>query len=234
MLISAFILGLLGSFHCIGMCGPIAFMLPIDRSNTIKSFLQITSYHVGRLIAYGIIGLLFSLLGRSFYIFGLQQQLSIFTGVVMILFIIYPKLGGNFQTLVKPLTILVVKLKSALGNQLKKKKKRVFILLGLLNGFLPCGLVYVAVFGALVTSNILHGALYMILFGLGTVPLMVATTFLGNITNSYIKRKLQKIIPYIVVVIGILFIVRGLGLNVPYISPEKQAADITVKAKGCH
>ncbi|CAL2087158.1 putative Heavy-metal-associated domain (N-terminus) and membrane-bounded cytochrome biogenesis cycZ-like domain, membrane copper tolerance protein [Tenacibaculum sp. 190524A02b] len=234
MLISAFILGLLGSFHCIGMCGPIAFMLPIDRSNTIKSFLQITSYHVGRLIAYGIIGLLFSLLGRSFYIFGLQQQLSIFTGVLMILFIIYPKLGGNFQTLVKPLTILVVKLKSALGNQLKKKKKRVFILLGLLNGFLPCGLVYVAVFGALVRSNILHGALYMILFGLGTVPLMVATTFLGNITNSYVKRKLQKIIPYIVVVIGILFIVRGLGLNVPYISPEKQAADITVKAKGCH
>lgn len=234
MLISAFILGLLGSFHCVGMCGPIAFMLPIDRSNSVKSFLQITSYHIGRLIAYGIIGLLFSLLGRSFYLFGLQQQISILTGVVMILFIIYPKLGSNFQTLIKPLTILVVKLKSALGNQLKKKQKRVFILLGLLNGFLPCGLVYIAVFGALVMPSVIYGTSYMIFFGLGTVPLMVATTFLGNFTSNYIKSKFQKVIPYIVVVIGVLFIIRGLGLDIPYVSPIKEVAEITVTAKGCH
>jgi uncharacterized protein len=91
MLISAFVLGLLGSFHCVGMCGPIAFMLPVDRTNTYKKVLQITIYHLGRLLAYSIIGFIFGLVGKSLNIFGLQQQLSIFIGVLMIVVILIPQ-----------------------------------------------------------------------------------------------------------------------------------------------
>jgi sulfite exporter TauE/SafE len=84
MLISAFILGLLGSLHCVGMCGPIAFMLPVDRSNSFKKISQIGVYHFGRLLAYSLIGLAFGLVGKSLYIFGIQQQLSIGIGIIMI------------------------------------------------------------------------------------------------------------------------------------------------------
>ena len=95
MLVSAFILGLLGSFHCVGMCGPIAFMLPVDRSNTVKKITQISIYHFGRLLAYSIIGLVFGLIGKSLYIFGFQQQLSIIIGVLMILVVLIPQQTFN-------------------------------------------------------------------------------------------------------------------------------------------
>ncbi len=88
MLISALIFGLLGSFHCIGMCGPIAFILPVDRTNNFKRISQIFLYHLGRIITYSLIGLLFGLLGKSFYLFGFQQQLSIIVGVIMIIAIL--------------------------------------------------------------------------------------------------------------------------------------------------
>ena len=88
MLWSALIFGLLGSFHCVGMCGPIAFMLPVDRSNSTNKIFQIFTYHFGRLLAYALIGLFFGLVGKSLYIFGLQQQLSIFIGILMIIAVI--------------------------------------------------------------------------------------------------------------------------------------------------
>ena len=110
MLLSAIIFGLLGSFHCIGMCGPIAFMLPIDRVNKTKGFFQILSYHLGRLFTYSLIGLLFGFLGRGFYFFGFQQQLSIIVGVLMIITIIFPKILQKLS-LSKKISTLVLKIK---------------------------------------------------------------------------------------------------------------------------
>ena len=116
MLLSAFILGLLGSFHCVGMCGPIAFMLPVDRTNTVKKSTQIAIYHIGRLLAYSIIGLVFGLIGKSLYIFGFQQQLSIIIGVLMILVVLIPQQIFNKYNFSKPVFILISKVKSALGS----------------------------------------------------------------------------------------------------------------------
>ncbi len=112
MLVSALILGLLGSLHCVGMCGPIAFMLPVDRSNSFKKVSQIAIYHFGRLLAYSIIGLVFGLLGKSFYLFGVQQQLSIVIGILMIVIIILPYKTISKYNLSKPLYKLISKLKS--------------------------------------------------------------------------------------------------------------------------
>ncbi|QNM85512.1 sulfite exporter TauE/SafE family protein [Polaribacter pectinis] len=232
MFLTALIFGLLGSFHCVGMCGPIAFMLPIDRKNKTKGFFQILSYHLGRLITYSLIGLLFGLLGKSFYFFGFQQQLSIIVGVSMILVIIFPKIFSkiNFS---KNINTLIFKVKNALGKELKKKGNDTFFTIGFLNGFLPCGLVYMAVFGALTTTNALSGSLYMFLFGLGTIPLMTSVVYLGNFTKGTLRKRIQKAIPIVVVFIGVLFVLRGLGLGIPYVSPSP-VLDVVSSTNACH
>ncbi|MCL7753821.1 sulfite exporter TauE/SafE family protein [Polaribacter sp. Z022] len=232
MFLSAVVFGLLGSFHCIGMCGPIAFMLPIDRQNSTKGFFQILSYHLGRLLTYSLIGLLFGFLGKGFYFFGFQQQLSIIVGISMILVILFPKLFARVN-LSKSLNKIIFKVKNALGKELKKKRNDTFFTIGFLNGFLPCGLVYMAVFGALATTNAFSGSLYMFLFGLGTIPLMTAVVYLGNFTKGTFRKKIQKVIPIVVVLIGVLFILRGLGLGIPYVSPEP-VLDLVTNNNACH
>ena len=232
MFLSALIFGLIGSFHCIGMCGPIAFMLPVDRTNKLKQFFQILSYHLGRLFTYSLIGLLFGLLGKGFYFFGFQQQLSIIVGVLMILVILLPKTFQKYN-FSKQLNKFIMKVKSALGKELKKKGNDTFFTIGFLNGFLPCGLVYMAVFGALTTTNALSGSLYMFIFGLGTIPLMTIIVYVGNFANGLLRKRIQQAIPYVVVFIGVLFILRGLGLGIPYVSPLP-VKDIVTSVEGCH
>ncbi|WMI69892.1 sulfite exporter TauE/SafE family protein [Mangrovimonas sp. YM274] len=219
MLWTAFILGLLGSLHCVGMCGPIAFMLPVDRSNSFKKVGQIAIYHFGRILAYSIMGFVFGLIGKSLYLFGIQQQLSIAIGVLMILAILLPQ--GNWATsrVTTPIFKGISKIKQGLGKALQKRTADTFLTIGFLNGFLPCGLVYMAIFGAIANHNMLEGSLYMVLFGLGTVPLMTSAIYLGKFLNTTVKQRIQKAIPVFVVIIGLLFILRGLGLGIPYLSP---------------
>lgn len=232
MFLSAIIFGLLGSFHCVGMCGPIAFMLPIDRTNKVKGFFQILSYHLGRLFTYSLIGLLFGLLGKSFYLFGFQQQISIVVGVLMILFILFPKIFKKVN-ISKTISNVIFKVKNTLGKELKNKRNDTFFTIGFLNGFLPCGLVYMAIFGALATTNSFSGSFYMFLFGLGTIPLMTSVVYLGNFTKGTFRKKIQQAIPVFVVCIGVLFILRGLGLGIPYISPTP-VLDLVSNSATCH
>ncbi|HRV56354.1 MAG TPA: sulfite exporter TauE/SafE family protein [Mangrovimonas sp.] len=233
MLWSAFILGLLGSFHCVGMCGPIAFMLPVDRSNTTKKVFQIFIYHFGRLLAYSLIGLVFGLVGKSFYLFGFQQQLSIAIGIIMIIAILIPQNLFQRYNFSKPVYKIISKLKSLMGQAFKKKSPDTFLTIGFLNGFLPCGLVYMAVFGAIASENVAQAGLYMVLFGLGTIPLMTSAIYLGKFLNATLKQRIQKAIPIMVVLIGILFIMRGLGLGIPYISPAP-ATEMVSGPMECH
>ena len=219
MLITAIIFGLLGSFHCIGMCGPIAFMLPVDRTNQTKRILQISVYHPGRLITYGILGLLFGMLGKGFYFFGFQQYLSIIIGIIMILAIVLPSRAVNKFSITKPIYKLLSGVKNRLGKELKKKRADTFFTIGFLNGFLPCGLVYMAIFASVATGNAISGSVYMMLFGLGTIPLMTAFVYLGNFTTGLVRKRIQQFIPVAVVVIAVLFILRGMGLGIPYVSP---------------
>ncbi|SRX55107.1 sulfite exporter TauE/SafE family protein [Aequorivita sp. CIP111184] len=226
MLATALIFGLLGSFHCVGMCGPIAFLLPVDRTNNFKKLGQIFLYHFGRILAYSLLGLVFGLVGKSLNLFGFQQQLSIIIGVLMIGVIFLPQKTFNKYNFSKPVFKIISKVKSALGKELKKKTPDTFLTIGFLNGFLPCGLVYMAVFGAIASGNALQGSLYMAVFGLGTIPLMTSAIYLGNFLNGQVRQRIRRAIPVLVVVIGCLFIVRGLGLGIPYISPKPMTEKI--------
>ena len=220
MLYTAFIFGLISSFHCIGMCGPIAMMLPVDRNNQAKKIVQITLYHLGRLTAYGMLGLFFGILGKGLFLAGMQQQLSIIVGILMIIFVLVPErilANYNFS---KPIFKLISKVKSHLGNQFKRKSPDALFTIGLLNGFLPCGMVYAALFGAIAMQSEILGVSYMLLFGLGTIPMMSAVVLISNFLTVPVRNKIQKLIPVFVILIGCLFIIRGLGLDIPYISPK--------------
>lgn len=233
MILTAFILGLLGSFHCVGMCGPIAFMLPVSRDNSVKKFLQIFLYHLGRLLAYSLIGLAFGMIGKSLYLFGMQQQLSIAAGILMIVVIVIPSEIFAKYNISRPLYRIIGKIKSSLGAALKKKTPDTFFTIGFLNGFLPCGLVYMAVFGAIASGALFEAGMYMVFFGLGTIPLMTTAVYFSSMLNGIVKRKISKAIPVFVVLIGVLFIMRGLGLDIPYLSPAPVIEMVSASAS-CH
>ena len=233
MLFTAFIFGLISSFHCIGMCGPIAMMLPVDRNNQAKKVTQIITYHLGRLFAYSTIGFIFGMLGKGFLLAGMQQKMSIFIGIAMILIILIPeKVVANYN-FSKPIFKVISKIKTTLGSQFKNKSYKSLFTIGLLNGFLPCGMVYVALFGAIAMQSPTFGVLYMVLFGLGTVPMMSSIVYLNSFLTISIRNKIQKAIPYVAVFIGIVFILRGLGLGIPYISPSNMSLFVQ-QQPNCH
>ncbi len=233
MLFTAFIFGLISSFHCIGMCGPIAMMLPVDRNNQAKKVTQIITYHLGRLFAYSTIGFIFGMLGKGFLLAGMQQKMSIFIGIAMILIILIPeKVVANYN-FSKPIFKAISKIKTTLGSQFKNKSYKSLFTIGLLNGFLPCGMVYVALFGAIAMQSPTLGILYMVLFGLGTVPMMSSIVYLNSFLTISIRNKIQKAIPYVAVFLGIVFILRGLGLGIPYISPSNMSLFVQ-QQPNCH
>ncbi len=235
MYYTALIFGLLGSFHCVGMCGPIAFLLPLDRQSSSKRIFQVVSYHAGRLTSYAILGFLLGWVGKGLSLFGIQQYLSIAVGVLMIAVVVMPTAVMQRFSITKPVYHLIGKVKSNLGTQLKKRDPGTFYTIGFLNGWLPCGLVYMAIFGAMATGVSWQGGFYMILFGLGTIPLMTTAIYLGNFINAKVKTKILKLIPIVVLIVGILFVLRGLGLGIPYVSPAYEVSQPLVSAQNsCH
>lgn len=233
MLYSALFFGLVSSLHCIGMCGPIAMMLPVDKNNSAKKVIQIMIYHMGRLTSYASLGLIFGILGKGFYMAGIQQQLSIVVGLLMITIAIVPERVFMKYNFSKPVYKLISKVKTSLGSQFKRKTPDALFTIGVLNGFLPCGLVYAALFGAIAMSSLTLSISYMLLYGLGTIPMMSFVVLISNIFSISLRTKMQKLIPVVAVFIGILFIIRGLGLDIAYLSPSN--TNLFVKANAsCH
>lgn len=217
---TGFIVGLLGSLHCVGMCGPIALALPVLGETQFKILWERALYNFGRIVTYSAMGALFGLFGSRLVLFGLQQNLSIALGAVILLYILIPrKLKSKISE-----TILYRKivsfLKSRFSNLRSKRTTRSLFTIGLLNGLLPCGFVYVGIAGAISTGHWLSGSAYMALFGLGTFPIMFLTSVLGKVINLNIRRKINKLIPVLTAVLALLFILRGLNLGIPYISPK--------------
>ncbi|OYX83373.1 MAG: hypothetical protein B7Y83_11650 [Flavobacteriales bacterium 32-34-25] len=215
------------------MCGPIAMMLPVDRNNPVKKVTQIMSYHLGRISAYATIGFIFGLLGKGFFIAGIQQKMSVVIGILMIIAIVIPEKVFARYNFSKPLFRLISKMKQLLGSQFKKKSYQSLFTIGLLNGFLPCGMVYVALFGAIAMQSSSLGVLYMVLFGLGTIPLMSTVLYMDSFLSVAVRNKIQKAIPVVVALIGVLFILRGLGLGIPYISPTTMSLFVQANPD-CH
>ena len=224
---SAFILGLLGSFHCIGMCGPIAMAIPGGKKNSrhINLFL----YNSGRIITYASFGLIFGIIGKGFFLAGIQQNISIVVGALILLYVLFTLISGTDK--LEKITVLHIQIKKYLSKLFKVNSKSSVLGIGLMNGFLPCGLVYVAIAGAVAMADPLEGTAYMAMFGLGTIPVMAAITLVKNYLTIDIRSKIRKLIPFAIAAMAILLIVRGLNLGIPYISPKIEIAKTEMK---CH
>ncbi len=222
ILISALVIGLMGSFHCAGMCGPIAIALPLHGNTVLQKIFGGTLYNTGRTVTYGIMGAVFGLLGQGIHMIGFQQKVSVIMGAIMIISALFPALFKNQYTLDRSWFSIVGTLKKSIGQLFIIRSFKSLFFIGLLNGLLPCGLVYMAIAGAIGTGNVTQGTLYMILFGLGTVPMMLAISLAGNILSLSVRKKINKLIPVLLVTVGLLFVLRGLSLGIPYLSPPKQ------------
>jgi len=237
-LITPLTIGLIGSAHCIGMCGPIAVALPLKDHNWISKIGGGILYNLGRTVTYGIMGLLFGLLGQGIHMAGFQQWSSILLGIALILSVWFPYFFKQKLNLTNLVSGYAGRLINNLRSLFSQRSYSSLLLIGLLNGLLPCGLVYVAIAGAINTSTILSGALFMILFGLGTIPMMLIVSLTGNAISTGLRNKLRKVVPYFIVLLGVLFILRGMSLGIPYISPKAEKLEIhtTMKADDscCH
>ncbi len=230
-LITAFTIGLLGSLHCIGMCGPIAFALPMRRDSYTAVISGSFLYNSGRLFTYFTIGCLFGLLGKGFAIAGYQQTLSIVVGVGMVLSILLPAALKNKMNHFPLLNSSLGRVKNNLAKRLGRTSFINLWMIGLLNGLLPCGLVYMGIAGSLAMATPFQGGLFMLAFGAGTLPLMMTVSIIGNRISVNVRSKVRKAIPVFVIIIGCLFILRGLNIGIPYLSPKINTETTIVE---CH
>ncbi len=212
---AAFTVGLFGSLHCVGMCGPIAAALPYSSNSKMYMVRNILLYNLGRILTYGFLGFLFGLLGLSFSLVGFQQFISVFIGA---LFLLAGLFSFNLEkTLLKWTWTnrIYFFVKSRLSILLQKKSIHPFFFIGLMNGLLPCGLVYVALAGAISSGSLEGGVGWMVAFGLGTVPLMLVAGFSGNLVSISLRNYFKKAYPIILLVFAILLIIRGLEVQIP-------------------
>ena len=230
---AGFIIGLVGSVHCIGMCGPIVLALPSGNGTQLRMFISRILYNLGRVVTYSFLGAVFGLFGSRILLIGLQQNMSIFIGVVILLSVLLPhKIKAKFAQfkIYKEISGLV---KSGFSKLLGKGSHTSFFTFGIINGFLPCGFVYVGIAGAVSTGSVLEGTIFMALFGLGTLPIMLATAIAGRQINATVKKRINRLIPALAAILAILFILRGLNLGIPYISP-KLNSPVVDKEVICH
>ena len=223
---TALTVGALGSFHCVGMCGPIALALPLDRSSTYSKVAGGITYNLGRVLTYATMGALFGLLGRGFAMVATQQYVSIGAGILIIISVALPAATTHRFMPTGLLTKQIMRLKSAMGNLLRQKSYSSLLLIGVLNGFLPCGVVYLAIAGAIATGTPAAGSLFMVFFGLGTIPVMLMVVMLGNLLSLKVRGLIRKSVPIVMLCIGLLFIARGMDLGIPYLSPKIQAQQV--------
>ncbi len=224
----ALLIGIIGSFHCAGMCGPLALAIPLNRISRETHILSAVVYNVGRLFTYALLGALFGFLGFGLAFWGLQRWVSIGMGIIMIAGVVFPFLLRRFNV-ESYVDKGLVTIKGHLGRLFAFQTYTAVFLIGFLNGLLPCGLVYIALAGAVVSNGPTAGAVWMFAFGLGTIPVMLSIPLLGNFISLNFRKTVRKIIPFVIIAIGVMFILRGLNLGIPYLSPKIEQGQVTPK-----
>ncbi len=217
---TGFIVGILGSVHCIGMCGPIVVALPSGFGKTTRLVVSRLLYSSGRVVTYILMGILVGLIGKSIVLAGFQRWLSVAAGIGIILAVLLP---ANITQRIFPAKfnyLVVERIKTAWGKLLQKRTMTSMFAIGLLNGMLPCGFLYAGLAAAATTGSAVSAAGYMAMFGLGTVPALLATSLFGPLLNLRARQYLLRLLPVGAVVLGLLLVLRGMNLGIPYISPK--------------
>ena len=239
LLITGLILGITSNLHCIGMCGPIAMAIPVNRKSNWTILSGILQYNFGRIFTYALLGALVGSIGITVQTFGFLQWLSIISGVFLILFAWRKWISAKIDAKLPHLGIQTF-VSKGLGTVIASNSPFKIMLLGVLNGLLPCGMVYVAMMNALLGGSLLNSSFAMIAFGVGTLPSMIAVGFAANRINPAMRKKMNKAVPILLTLVGALIILRVMNLDIPYISPKvsitktekKQAPQVEMSC--CH
>jgi uncharacterized protein len=230
---SGIVVGFLGSLHCLGMCGPIALALPTGHASKTSLFFGRLTYNFGRTVTYALLGAVSGLVGKSIELAGLQQSISIGAGVLILLGVLLPT--RFFRGLLPKISLAgpLDKIKAYWQVLFTRQNKRSLFVLGVLNGFLPCGFLYLGLVTAATMGGVLAASLYMILFGLGTTPVLLLTSFAGGLFSMQARRKILRLAPVAVSVLAVVLIVRGLSLGIPYLSPNVHHSQATMEHHSC-
>lgn len=226
LIISAFVLGGLGSAHCVAMCGPLHLAVGQGGAPVRTTVLLNT----GRVLTYMVIGALFGLFGRGLGLAGVQQVVAIALAVLMLAALVVPATAARLHRPVVP-SAWVVRLRSAVARRLRRSSAPAVLITGMLNGLLPCGMVYVAVAGALAQEGSLDGALFMAGFGLGTWPALFAVRSAGASFGARFRARLTRWAPAGYALMAALLLIRGLALDIPYLSPPD--VEVPMRMEAC-
>jgi hypothetical protein len=232
MLWSAFVIGALGSFHCIGMCGPIALSMPLGGQHGLHGLFRSLVYNSGRILTYAILGLIVGFLGERIAFGGFQQGLSITVGILMIAVMVLPARLTRRIDPTSAIAMQIIRIKGRFQKVFRSRSIVAPFAIGSMNGLLPCGLVYVALAGALAVGTAWQSAEYMALFGAGTLPMMLGVYLAGDLISVQWRAQVRKLLPVVYIFMGVLFILRGMNLGIPYLSPELDAT--TGAVQQCH
>jgi sulfite exporter TauE/SafE len=211
--LTAFIVGFLGSFHCIGMCGPIALALPVNQASPSAMFKGRLLYNFGRIITYSMLGIVFGYIGHTIALAGFQKSLSIVTGISVLIVVLLTLTWKKLSSFSFVIAGYTSKIKSIFRNLFGKKSMFTLFLIGVVNGLLPCGFVYLALAGAAASGNFLDGMSYMFLFGLGTLPVMFTLAIAGNLFGFRFQKQLKKATPFIAAALAVFLIMRGINMH---------------------
>lgn len=232
-MLAALLTGLVGSLHCVGMCGPIALALPGTMQSGWRYFAGRLLYNLGRLITYSLLGGIVAMLGVAAAMFEVQRWFSLGLGALMLVMAMHhfgwlgrASASDNFLTR---------GWRRGMGRIMRIQGLGGMLALGLMNGILPCGLVYAGLFLAANSSTAWEGMAKMAAFGLGTLPLMLSLSWSGKWVSGWLRTRARSIMPTMMAFLGILFLLRGMALGIPYLSPklEQGAKPGEVKMSCC-
>ncbi len=212
-ILAPLILGFAGSLHCVGMCGPLVLALPLAAADQWQILRQMLVYHAGRILTYTALGVLFGLLGKGMAVAGFQKTLSIAAGILMISMAFMTWRFESILTALPGFGKFTRKVQSSIGELMRAHPGRATFSMGLLNGLLPCGMVYAALAGAISAAGIAEGAVFMAVFGMGTLPLLLAVSVLGRSFNMAVRKKIKFAQPILLTIAGLLLLQRGLHLD---------------------
>ncbi len=224
------LMGFTGSLHCAGMCGPIVWIMPFQAFNGLKKAAALALYHAGRISVYAVMAVILHSF-KNLFDPKVQQYISIALGVTLLVVGLLTFIPNHYAKLSLPWAGVV---KKQLGNIIGRPGLSTLLMTGILNGLLPCGLVYMALSSTLASTSSWQSAAMMYVFGLGTLPMLISITLLKSKLNFIRTPNMRKMVPILVFSFGFLFVLRGMNLGIPYLSPKVAVEAHGIKSSCCH
>ena len=226
--LAAAILGLAGSSHCVAMCGPLLLAInPTSLLSRQEAYVRILGYHAGRLLMYALLGVLVGYVGERLMMVGVGRVLAVLAGALLILAAAGSTIVARLGAIARGWSWLA-RLAASNASAFGQRHRRVgYVVLGLANGLLPCGLVYAALATAASSGGAVRSMMFMVGFGAGTVPLLLALTMSATTIPVAVRQRFRSVLPAVMILAGILLIARGILPVTPESHPRSAPSHLS-------